>query len=188
MKRGFTLIELLVVVLIIGILSSIALPQYQKAVNKARFTAMGPVVDGIAKAEEIYFMEYGEYTDDWDDLEISFPLKTCGSAGYKCDSNGNAYTIDFAPQHVIPNHEHDQLYVYGKMKDGNAKAQYIRYLDQQYDYPDSDETRAVQGKRACRLPVGGEELSQAESNRAIELCKSLGGKNTISRMSNVYLL
>ena len=66
MKRGFTLIELLVVVLIIGILSGVALPQYEKAVMKSRYSNLMATVNALGAAEELYYMANGEYTDDFE--------------------------------------------------------------------------------------------------------------------------
>ena len=75
MKQGFTLIELLVVVLIIGILASVAMPQYQKAVEKSKSTQALTLLKSVAQAEEAYFMANNIYTNNFSDLDIQIPWK-----------------------------------------------------------------------------------------------------------------
>ncbi len=72
-KKAFTLIELLVVVLIIGILAAVAVPQYQKAILKTRFAQLLIINDSIVKAENLYFLANGEYTQDLSILDITLP-------------------------------------------------------------------------------------------------------------------
>jgi len=70
LNKGFTLLELLVVVLIIGILAAIALPQYQLAVGKARYSTLKNMTKSLAEAEEIYYMTNNEYTTKLSDLDL----------------------------------------------------------------------------------------------------------------------
>ncbi|WP_428049213.1 type IV pilin protein [Candidatus Avelusimicrobium caledoniensis] len=74
-KQAFTLIELLVVVLIIGILAAVALPQYQKAVDKARFSEILQIARTLKRAEDTYFLANDTYTRNLDELDIEYPAE-----------------------------------------------------------------------------------------------------------------
>ena len=71
--KGFTLIELLVVVLIIGILAAIAVPQYQKAVERSRATQAITLLKSVAQAAESYYLANGTEFTSFDDLAVDIP-------------------------------------------------------------------------------------------------------------------
>ena len=87
--KGFTLIEVLVVVLIIGILAAVALPQYQRAVEKSRLSEAISNMRTIQNNVKMYILEHGEisdyhYHDNWD-VDLS---------GGSWDEDGFIYTTN----------------------------------------------------------------------------------------------
>ena len=160
-KKGFTLIEMLVVVLIIGILATIALPQYQMAVTKSKVASILPLMRRWKDALMEYKLQHGEYQNNGasiggNTLGVSWPsdwanFGDCLSDRTDCE---NDYWYCSANEELT-GHVYCDHYI-----DGDNLFSIVMYQ------PDDELYENVRNLMTC----------EAKGNEGNKVCKALGGK------------
>ena len=97
-EDGFTLVELIVVVMMIGILSSIAIPQFMTAADKAKQKEATGIVAALIKAATAYQTEYGSLPTTAGQIEEYARFQKCTDPDRLDD--GGAACKDSTPQQL----------------------------------------------------------------------------------------
>jgi type IV pilus assembly protein PilA len=90
-QSGFSLVELMIVVAIIGILSSIAVPQFQKFIFKARQTEAKTALSALYSAEQAFFAEYSAYHSSFDAIGYRPTGKIYYNVGFTAVADNTNY-------------------------------------------------------------------------------------------------
>ena len=157
-RAGFTLIELLVVVLIIGILAAVALPQYEKSVQKARV------------AEAMVWLK--KMSDNWDVCVLANGAPAC-YAGNDMLMEGTPAAGDELVEQGFPFETKNFAYSYGAtfpLAVSKSSPNYaLMVVPQEMAGSLDEEYRPVIGKRFCMQYDEDDDLAR-------NFCKSLSGQ------------
>lgn len=82
-SKGFTLIELLVVIVIVGILSAVAIPQFLNQVRRSRTAEAQAALTAVGRASEVYRLDFSRYPDNYTRIKYGCPTDYCGRRGDK---------------------------------------------------------------------------------------------------------
>lgn len=101
MKQGFTLVELLVVVLIIGILASVGLPEYTRAIKRARSAEAKQMLPDMYNAKKLAKVTLGREPTTFAEMDVKFTTSNGTIAtGDSFDTENFTYNLHSAESEV----------------------------------------------------------------------------------------
>ncbi|NBD19017.1 MAG: prepilin-type N-terminal cleavage/methylation domain-containing protein [Cyanobacteria bacterium] len=119
-NQGFTLIELLVVIIILGVLSSVALPSLLNQVGKAREVEAKETLSSIGVSQQAYFFQKGNFADRLEKLDIVVNGQEYNYPQPSIHSSGSATQVIHEADAINPINKNKRDYAMGIIYDSGS--------------------------------------------------------------------